>query len=291
MKIRKVSFCGLVLLTLSSCEFNKSARKDFITGAVSKGDGIGVDEVVVQSNGKEAKGNVFLFGEQINLLFQNVKGLKRIDNKNYPGMAIFVVKNERDTVLSNADILKDATDLNPLQLNTYFTAVMPHQHNEKYKVIVNIWDKKGDGKFYYELPFTVKGSDVHDIKSNGISYSTIYLWNETSNSVVFNDSIGIENDYMLFLEGVAGLETKNGKVFPVLSIDLRDANDHILISNPNLLETYATKGVDPHELRDQLRASFSFTQGDLVNPCTLTVILKDQLSSKEISVISKLTIQ
>lgn len=283
----------IVIITFSSCQFNQSVNKDLTTGAYTRGDGIGCDDVVIEINGKAENRNEFVFGEKVNLVFSNITGLTNSDDKTYPGLSMYIVKNEKDTVLSNPNLLKsinDGTNLSPLQLQANFTTALPNQNNEKYKVFVKVWDKKGDGKFNYELPFTIKENDLLDIENNGIEYSNIYLWNETLKQPVFDKNVSSEHLLILILDDIEGLELNNNKVYPIFSLDLIDNNGNKILSDPNLLSTYEEEGVNPQDLKSQLTAKITFSDGQINNPCRLSVKLKDKNSLKEINITTELKI-
>jgi len=291
-KIRTVSII-IIIITFSSCQFNQSIETDLITGAYSRGNGIGSDNVAIEINGKVEKRNEFIFGEKVNLIFNNISGLTYSEEKTYPGLAIHIVKNEKDTVLSSPNLLKsldDGTDLSPLQLQANFTAALPYQNNEKYIVYVDIWDKKGDGKFTYELPFTVKENKLLNIESSGIEYSRIYLWNETLKQSVFDNNINSEHLFILIFDDVEGLVVRNEKVFPIFSIDIIDNDGGEILSSPNVLSDFENEGVDPKDLKAQMTAKITFSKGETNNPCRLIAKLKDKNSSKEINVTTELNI-
>lgn len=283
----------IAIATFSSCQFNQSVNKDLATGAYSRGDGIGVDDITIEINGETDNRNEFVFGEKVNLIFNDVSGLTYLDGKTYPELAMYIVKNEKDTVLSNPNLLKslnNGTDLSPLQLQANFISALPNQNDEKYKVLVEITDKKGDGTFNYELPFKVKDNNLLDVKSNGIEYSTIYLWNETLKQPVFDNKVSSEHLFILILNEIEGLELTNDKVFPIFSIDLTDNNGNKILSNPNLLSGYEEEGVNPKDLKSQVTAKLTFTKGQINNPCKLTAKLKDKNSEKEVNISAELNI-
>lgn len=293
--MRKTRILSLLIaiITFSSCQFNQSVNTDLTTGAYSRGDGIGIDDIIIEINGEADNRNEFVFGEKVNLVFNNVSGLNNSDGKTFPELSMHIVKNEKDTVLSNPNLLKslnNGTDLSPIQLQANFRTALPNQNNEKYKVFIEITDKKGDGKFNYELPFTIKENDLLDIKSNGIEYSTIYLWNETLKQPVFDNNVSSEHLFILILNDIQGLELTDEKVFPVFSLNLTDNDGNIILSNPNLLSAYEETGVNPKDLKNQVTAKLTFTKGKINNPCRLNAKLKDKNSSKEINISTELNV-
>lgn len=287
-------FLFISMVILNSCQFHQSVNKDLSTGAYSRGDGIGSDDVIIQINGKTANRNEFVYGEKIHLVFNDITGLSKSNGKTYPGLSMYVVKNEKDTVLSNSNLLThldDGTTLSPLQLQANFRTALPYRQGEKYKVHIEIWDKKGDGKFYYELPFTIKENDLLDLQNNGLEYSNIYLWNETTQQPVFDKNVSSEHLFFLLLNGIDGLKITNGKVFPSFSLELTDGNGNKVLSMPNMLGDYETEGIDPKAVKKQLFAKFSFTKGELSNPYRLKATLKDLNSSKEITMTTELNMK
>ncbi|MEE9407485.1 MAG: hypothetical protein V3V28_05365 [Polaribacter sp.] len=292
MKIR-ILILILGIITFNSCQFNKSANTDLITGAYSRGNGIESDDVIIEINGQIEKRNEFVFGEKVNLVFNNITGLTNLENKTFPGISMYIVKNKKDTVLSNPNLLEsleNGTEHFPLKLYANFVSTFPYQNNEKYKVFVNIWDNKGKGEFTYELPFTIKENNLLKIENKGIEYSKIYLWNETKKQPVINQNVNFEDLLILILDDIEGLELSNKKVFPIFSIDLVDSEGIKIISNKNLLSDYEKEGVNPKDLKNQLTAKLTFTEGTINNPCKLIVKLKDKNSSKEINISTELKI-
>jgi len=208
-------------------------------------------------------------------------------------MSMYIVKNEQDTVLANPNLLRNAnngTDLSPLQLRASFRPALPYNNNEKYKVFVEIWDTQGDGKFSYSLPFTVKENDMLTIESKGLQYSNIYLWNESKKRPLFDKNVSAEDLYVLILDGVEGLEEMDGKVIPILSIELEDNKGNKMLSNANLLQQYEYDGVDPEVLKKQLTARIEFAKGEVNNPIRLNAAVRDKHSTNEILVSTEVNI-
>lgn len=296
--MKTLAFISSCILTgsilLASCEFNKSASKDFISGAVSTGDGISCDKITVETGGQPGKNNQFVYGETVNLVFENVSGFQKEDGKTYPALSLDLVKNEKDTVLSYADLLsdiKEGTSLSPLELQANFTAALPYNNDEQYKAHIHIWDKKGKGSFTYEMPFTVKDAGLLTVESTGIGYSTIYLWNESQKQPVRTSEIDQNDKIILLLEGIKGLSSENEKVYPILSLELLDQEGTKILDNPNLFSTYKEVGIKAEDVARQLSATITFSTGAVKNPYRLTAILSDQKSANQIKVTTELKIK
>lgn len=283
-----------IFFAVTACDFRQSAKKDFDTGAYSRGNGISSDEVLIQASGKTGEDNQFVYGETVNFVFNDVRGFEKVGDKVFPGMSLYITGNEKDTLLAYRDLLEntsEGTSLSPLQLQANFVAALPYRNNERYKVHVRIWDKEGDGSFSYELPFTVAENELLDIRSADIAYQNIYLWNESKKQPVLDNEIDQNEVYILLLEGVRGLTAEENKVFPVFSIELKDDQGTTILSNPNVLSDYEAGGANPEDVAGQLSATITFTQkGRLVNPCRLTAILSDKKSDKQLKITTELNI-
>ena len=295
--MKKVKLISLIFIiaVFISCEFNQSVNKDLTTGAYSRGDGIGCDNVKIQINGDVDNRNEFIYGEKVNFIFNDIKGLKKENGTVFPGLSMFIVKNDNDTVLQHQDLfanLENGTDLSPLQLRANFTSALPNKNNEKYKVFINIWDKKGKGTFQYELPFSVKESELLNIAASNLNYTKIYLWDETRKTVVVKKEVSVQSTLILILEGLDGLEVIDGKVFPSFSIDITDNNGNQILSNSNILEQYRETGVDYDTFKNgQLPVTITFSSGQINNPCRLKASLKDLNSERNIVITTELEIK
>lgn len=294
--LKTSGLAGVLLmgLAISSCQLNQSVNNDLTTGEYTRGDGITSDKVVIINSGKSEKKNTFFYGEEVQFLFNNVLGLTEVNNKTYPGLSLHIIKNEKDTVLSQKDLFKDlneGTDLSPLQLNASFRAALPYKEEESYKLFIEIWDKKGEGKYNYELPFSVVENNLLDIKSKGITYSNIYLWDETTKQPVLEENIASDHLTILILDGVEGFELKNEKIFPVFSLVMTDSKGNKILSSPNLLSEYETEGINPENVKQQLTAQITFTEGVFNNPCSLIATLTDLNSEKKIEMTTTLNIE
>lgn len=282
----------LITILLNACQFNQSTKKDLLTGASSRGNGLGSDDVQIEINGKTENRNTYVFGEKVNFIFNDIKGLKEIDGKTYPGMSIYIVK-DKDTLLSEDDLidpLEDGTNLSPLLLKTHFIAALPITDN--YKVYINIWDKKGDGTFKFEMPFEVEENKIIDITASNLEYSTIYLWNESKQAPVLDKNIDINDNYILISEKVKGLKNIDGKVYPIFSIDIEDSKGNKILSDPNVLNQYETGGLNAEAFSaGQIPINISFTKGKIFNPCILTATLTDKNSTNSIHIKSELVIE
>lgn len=287
---------GLITVSMmfTSCQFNQSASKDLVTGAVSRGNGIGCETISMEVNGRKDRRNSFVYGETVNIVFDGITGLIKEEGKTYPGLSLHIVKDEKDTVMAYPNLLEEleaGADLPALQLQANFTAALPYRGNEKYKAYIRIWDRKGNGSFSYEVPFTVTDAGLLDIKSTAIDYSNIYLWNESLASPVVDKAIDPGHTILLILEGITGLKETKGKVFPALSISLVDNEWNTILSNPNLFSEYVSTGADTIDVKKQVSAVINFQKGRTKNPCRLKAVLKDQRSEKQMVISAELKIK
>ncbi|NQX96915.1 MAG: hypothetical protein HRT73_03425 [Flavobacteriales bacterium] len=294
--MKKITFTLLIafISMFTSCEFHQSVNKDFTTGASSRGDGLSCDDVLIQINGIKENRNEFSFGEEVVLVFNNIEGLTAENNLKYPGLSMFIIEDNGDTLIAENDLLssiENGTDLSPLQLQANFRAVMPHQNNEQYKTVIKIWDKKGDGTFSYELPFIITPDKLLEFNSSGISYVNIYLWNNTKKVPVTKEEIDRNDEIILLFNGVEGLTETDQIVYPRLSLQLIDQNGKEILSSENLFNEIEESGIKKENLANQIPITITFNNGIIVNPVKITAILSDSNSDKKLEVTGNLTIK
>jgi len=268
-----------ILATISSCEYHQSTKKDLTTGAVIKENNLKCTEVTIEQNNKIVKTNTFTYGDEIVIIFDEVTGLKKQSNNFvYPAMSLSVVKNDKEVVISESNLLKDlnGTDLTPLQLSASFKATFDFETPGTYKIVIKIWDLKGDGTITYEYPFKLKAADDEAFiiqKSEGVSYKNIYLINKSNNKIV-GKVLDAKNTYSLIFEGLKGLNN-SGKVYPDFSVKIADNNGKLVYNYTHLLQQYETVGIDAKLVEKSLFSNISFKDISIANPYHLTALVKD----------------
>ena len=128
MKIR-MSVIILLLLTMISCEFNKSVNKDLITGLTTKGDGLSCDNVYLSDGKNKINRNSFIYGEKFYLNFDNIEGFKKEGINVFPGLKLLILGTEGDTIMFNNDLysnINNGVDISPLLLQANITVAKPY---------------------------------------------------------------------------------------------------------------------------------------------------------------------
>lgn len=285
MKLIIISSILFTLGVFQSCNFNKSFKKDLVSGAVYKADGLGSNDVEMEVNGKSTTNNSFTFGDKVEFIFNDITGLTKKKGKTFPGMSMIVLKNGTDTLMNKNDMLseqEDGTDLEPLYLKAYFIAPLPENESDKYMVIIKIRDEKGSGKIQYEMPFRVKNSSFLSIKSKEIEYSNIYLWNETQGRVVNDKTINQSDEYILIIEGLDGFDLIENNAFPATEIEIKDKKGEYILYVENVFESSSLLGVDHVGMKEnQATVKITFTQGAINNPCHFKATIKDLKNPKK----------
>ncbi len=295
MKVKLLLAILLGGLILMRCQFNQSVEKDWITGAYSRGNGLGCDAITLQVNGEAVTKPQLAYGEKLEFIFNNIKGFKKEDGKVFPGLSLHLVKNEKDTILHYPDLLAsvtEGTDLSPLELRAKIFAKLPYHNHESYKAYLKIWDKKGSGTFCYELPFSVRQNELFNVNvSADLGYSNIYLWNKEAEQAVSNGKVNATQAYSFVLEGVKGMTVIEEMAFPALAMEITDAKGNKMMSVDNVLKAYAESGVPHSNVEDELPISINFTAGEIHNPCQFTARLTDLKSDKYVEADAALIIK
>ncbi|WP_456462024.1 hypothetical protein [Lutibacter sp.] len=278
----------LILVTITSCEYHQSTKKDLTTGAVIKENNLKCTGVTIKQNTKIVKTNTFSYNDEIVIIFDEVTGLKKQSNNFvYPAMSMSIIKNDKEVIISEPNLLKDlnGTDLTPLQLSASFKASFDYETPGAYKTIIKIWDLKGDGTITYEYPFKLKAADDEAFiiqKSEGVIYKNIYLINKSNNKVV-GKVLDVKNTYSLIFEGLKGLNNTD-MVYPDFSVKITDNNGKLVYNYTHLLKQYETVGVDAKLVEKSLFTNISFQNISIANPYHLTALVKDLKTNNYIQV-------
>ncbi len=284
MKIN-FTFLIVIILLVTSCggEVNKSVQVDFMNGLSTKGDGLGSNDVYLTVNGKRTKKNTFTYGEIFHLNFNDVTGFKKEDGKAFPGMELTVISDKGDTAMYYEDMYLNETggvDVTPLLLYTNITVANPMMTGNKYKLYVNIWDKKGTGTYKAEFNFDVAPNEhIVITKDETITYDNIYLFSQKG-STVTNNEIKPNQTYYLMFEGLEGFNADNGKVSVGLSMKAIAADGEVILDVKNLLEEGEW---DPALVKEQISSDFIFRDSTIATPIACEFVVFDKKSEAKIS--------
>ena len=219
--MKSVSVTFIVLSILTSCNFSKSVEKDFISGLLTKGDGLSCDDVYLSVNEEKTKQNTFIYGQKFKMNFNNIHGFLKENGNVFPGMQIMVISSTGDTVLQSNDLYegyKDGLNLSPLLLTASITAASPINSGNAYTLYVNIWDKKEKGTFSGQMDFKVVTNEDIVIDTNKVTFNEIYIFSRERGVVIPDNNIKLNENTYIIIEGVAGFKEEEGLVFPGLSL-------------------------------------------------------------------------
>jgi len=279
-------FFLLFTLTLTACNFSKSARIDLITGLTTTGDLLTCDDIFLTVNGEKVNSVTFTYGDEFLLNFNNIEGFTRENERVFPGMDLIVTNLNGDTMLVSKDLYKnypDGINLASLMMQSKIIAAAPIHSNGEYILFVKIWDKKGSGTFNAKMNFKVAPSEKIIITPEIASYGEIYLFSENSKRVINDSKIGLnENVYLLF-EGLSGFKEVNGTVFPGLSIKASDEIGEQLLNYEDLFAENSETGFSVSDFNTQVSSKLVFSSSGVKNPIHCKIVLWDKKSAAKIS--------
>lgn len=277
-----------ILLTLIigmvSCEFSKSAGKDFITGLTTKGDGLSCQQVFLSDGDEKINRNTFTYGEKFFVHFDDITGFTEIEEFVFPGMQMIVTDAAGEIVMNREDLYASASSegfsISPLMLQASLTVAAPIHSNQNYTLQLNIWDKKGKGTFTAKLDFSVAPNNKIAIESHGVSYDEIYLFSQNTNLTIIDNKASINETVYIIFEGLDGFVAEDGKVYAGLSIKATDAGGEILIDEADLL---GDSGMALADLKSQLAPNVVFSDPSIKTPVACEVQLWDKKSENRIT--------
>ena len=278
----KLLLTSLLLFSLFSCEFKKSAHKDLITGLSTKGNGLSCDQVYLSDGEDKISRNSFTYGEKFHVNFENIEGFKREGTYAFPGMQLLIINQAGDTVMQNNDLYDsyvDGMEFSPLLLHTDITVAKPMHSTNSYTLFVNIWDKKGEGTYKSQMDFDVISNKKIEIENNNISYNDIYLFSEENKMVITNNNVKLNEDIYMIFEGLSGFSEEAGQVLIGLSIKAKDSEGTIILNEEDLI---GEASMEISKLKSQLAPTFIFTGTDIKNPVACEITIWDKKSDRSI---------
>ena len=274
-----------------SCEFSKSMNKDLISGLTTTGSGLSCGEVFLSSNKERINRHSFIYGEKIHLSFDDISGFEKKDGYAFPGLRMTVLSQAGDTILNYPDLYSDNVQgfkLAPLALSTNLVIAEPLHSSDRYKLLVDIWDKNGKGTFSVSMDFDIKSNDQIKVESTNFTSDEIYLYSKAQEKVLTGNFVNKDEDIYMIFEGLRGFQHENGSAFLGLSLTARDATGKLILDEPDLI---GDAKMDYNQVSSQLAPSFIFTGTDIKNPVTCEVKIWDKMSKNSINAQVSLNIQ
>ena len=267
----KLLFLSVFALIITSCNFSKSVKKDFITGLASKGNMLSCDDVFVSVNGDVVHRNTFTYGEVFIVNFNGISGFESVNGTSSPGMKITVVDMEGDTVLKADDLYNEEVKASTMLLQSILTVGNPIHSNKTYKLYVNIWDKNGKGTFKTMFKFDViPNENIKTTKTETVKCKEIYFMSEKTRTVITSDRINLNENIFWHFEGLDGFEVKNNNVNLGLSLIAVNSIGDTIMNYPDL---YKDAEITFEEFNSLLSPYFVFTKVYENQPykCTTTI--------------------
>ncbi len=283
--MKTVILTFLLLTALSSCDFNKSVKKNLVSGLTAYGDGLSCENVYLSVNGEKITRNSLIYGEEFYVNFNNIEGFKKENENVFPDMRLFVLNKTGDTVFQTNDLCSEFADginKSPLLLTANLTVAAPIHSNNQYTLYVKIRDKKGTGTYTAKFDFRVNPGELIKIDGNKVTYNELYLFSRDRDKVILDNKIRFDEDIYLLFEGLKGFREENGKVFPGLGIKAFDNDGKTILEESDLFGGYTETGITTSDFNSQVLSKFKFTGSEVKNPINCEVTIWDKKSDAKI---------
>jgi hypothetical protein len=283
-----------LLISIAGCNYSKSVKIDLISGMSTSGDLISCEDVFLSVDNKRTEETTILYGEKIYLNFKDIKGLKTVDGKVFPGMNVFVLGTEGDTVLTASDLYdgnSEGLSISPLQLSASIVAASPIHSGNEYFMHVRIWDKKDKGTFNANLKFRVETNKKIAVEASQVTYTELYLFSKGEEKVINDGKIRADDENYIIVEGLRGFTGNGDKVFTGLKLTIKDGDGAEVLNYDDLFAEYSESGLDVNDLNTRVSSSFVIPSAELKNPLHLTILIWDKKGSAKLSASTDLTYQ
>ncbi len=283
--MRKLFASFLILTTVTSCNFSKSVKKDLISGLFTAGDGLSCEDVYLTANDEKITRTSYIYGEEFKVNFNGIEGFVKDNDYVFPGMKLAVLGKTGDTVMQTNDLYGDYPNglkLPTLLLNSVLTVASPMESNGDYILHINIWDKKGKGKFNAKLNFKIVPNEKIAVEAVNVKYKEFYIFSKERDMVLTGNTIKFNEDTYLIVEGLSGFREENGKVFPGLSLKGTDSAGNVILDYDDLFAEYDKTGMAVADLSGQVLSNFVLTGTEFKNPLHCELTISDKKSDARI---------
>ncbi len=217
-----------------------------------------------------------------------MKGFIEKDEKVSPGLALYVLSDNEEILYSSQDILSNNKNVDKellAKFGAYFSAAYPYLNNEKYKLKIDIWDKNGEGKYQFEMPFSIKGNENINVESQKCSYRTYGLFDPTSRNAISENVIVSEKAFQLYFEGITNFKDVEGRVYPSMHFEFIDeVGDSLIVDN--ILSSVADSGIDAEVFNRYFSTNLYLSGGSEIETSgKITITLKDTRSEAKITAV------
>jgi hypothetical protein len=293
--MKPTAFIILISMLLTGCKFSKSVKKDLASGLTATGEDITCEDVYLTVNNERTTRNSFIYGETFYMNFDDVKGFARENGNVFPGLVMTVINQAGDTIWKTDDLYSKSTEgfnYSPLILNADLTVAAPIQSKNEYSLFIDIWDKKGKGKFKTKFDFKVRENELITVETSGVSYNETYLFSQGSNRIITDNKIGFDDNIYVIIEGLKGFKEENGMVYPGISIKIIDAANNVIVNSEDLFVNYSEAGVAIADLTTRVSAHFFSISGEkFINPLHCEMVIWDKKSNARIKATTNLTLE
>lgn len=292
--MRKTLFLLLASVVFTGCKFSRSAGKDLISGLTTAGKDLSCNDVYIAVDNDETKRNSFTYGETFVIYFNNITGFAVENGNVFPGMEIIIREKEGDTLMRADDLYEGYTEgmnYSPLKLTADLTVATPLRSKDKYTMIINISDKKGDGTFTTSFDFDVIENENIMVKPSNVTYDEVYIFSQGKNKVITDNKIDFEDNIYVIIEGLKGFREENGSVFPGLEMKAVDARNNLVLDYDDLFNEYNETGIAVSDFTSRVSAHFKITGTFFNNPLHCELKVWDKKSNAAIAVTTDMNLK
>lgn len=279
----------MLLFILVAC--NGSVKFDTSTGMVTTGVGLSCSDVYLTGDQGKIKNRILIYGQSAFLNFNNIRGFKKENGRVYPGMEVRILDKDKKTVVHKDDLYKDQDgfDIDPLLLQTDFTAGRPMKSAEKYTLSVRIWDKKNTkSQFTAKVDFKLVHNIDIKVKTTDAECQEAYLFSDDQGKTIIDQWVGPREKVYLLMEGLEGFTEEEGMVAAGLSMLLTDAKGTKIIDEKDLLEDNPQSA---ESFKKQLAPNFRLAGDEIKNPVNCVIEVWDKKGNSRIKVETKVKLR
>lgn len=197
--------------------------------------GLNCDGLYLKEGNVYLETNVFNPNENLEIGIVDIKGLTVVDSIANTSFLMSVVNSKNDTLLLYENNFSfDLSQKINIIANLQISSIPSLAVYENYSVLIKVTDKSSNKYLTYELPFKIKHNSFMFVFNDELTFDYIYVYNETKEKIINNNTISAEDKYKVLIYGVDNFKEFDQKIYPKLLTYISDQPKLNSFNDPKL---------------------------------------------------------
>lgn len=278
---------GVLLFMASACTFetSSSSEETSLSELEEESDvkvfesGLSCEKSYMSKGDEKFKQNV-TFGENIQMNFLNIEGLKIVDDAIRADVMFLFTKLNGDTVMfiDYGEIVEQDFEIpndDNVVFNVFTPITYPVYSGEKYIFRGGFKDVRTGKSLEGETTLKVNPNYNVEINASGMTYKEIYLVDNTQNTFILDQNVRLTSQNEFVIREIDGFNLVDGNAMIGASLLLTNDKDEEILNLPDLAKDMP-KGMPYSEIGESLVVDFTIGSENVTTFANVSVKIWDK---------------